>query len=126
MSFANYKAKGGGQLAFRLQIESAPYEPVSHRSLELTASDGRIRYSGLSSDGMTFAETPDLVKGRWASDGFRVTLPDVRKRWTELFTKNPTATTYLDDSAGDNEVTDVETTIPVKSTAGSRWSCSST
>lgn len=88
-------ATGSGQVNFRLQIEGFPFEPVTSRAMEGTATDGRIRYAGLAADRIELEERVDIVRAKWEPKGFRVTLVDRKARWTEAF-KIPTAVTYLD------------------------------
>jgi len=106
-----FLATGSGQLQFRLQIEGFPYEPVSSRAMESTATDGRIRYAGLDSSRIKLKETVDLVRAKWEPQGFRVELVDRAARWTEAL-KKPTAVTYLDATS----VTAAATTVNVKAT----------
>ena len=106
-----FLATGSGLLQFRLQIEGFPYEPVSSRAMESTATDGRIRYAGLDSSRIKLKETVDLVRAKWEPQGFRVELVDRNRQWTEAFRK-PTAVTYL----GDTALTAAATTVNVKAT----------
>ncbi len=89
-----FLATGSGLINFRLQIAGFPFEPVTDRDMESTATDGRIRYAGLDSSRIALKETVDLVLAHWEPQGFRVELVDRKARWTEAFRK-PTAVTYL-------------------------------
>lgn len=98
MSWTRIKATGSGQLHFRVQIEGFPYEPVSALDMEGTAGDDRIRYVGLQSRGIKLSERVDLPTAKWEPRGFRLTIADVNRRWTEAF-KAPTAVTWLSADA---------------------------
>ncbi|MCK5641821.1 MAG: hypothetical protein KAJ19_13545, partial [Gammaproteobacteria bacterium] len=95
MSWAQLLASGSGQVNFRLQIEGFPYEAVTSRAMEVTSTDGRIRYAGLDSSRFSLAERVDLVLAHWEPEGFRVQLVDRNRQWTEAF-RIPTAVTYMD------------------------------
>lgn len=112
MSWPNLIARGSGTVKFRVSIEGFPYEAVSSRDMETTAADGRIRYAGLDSSAFRFKERTDLVRAKWEPEGFRVTLVDRQRQWTEAF-RRPTATTYLDAVC-----THAATAMSVKATSG--------
>lgn len=94
MSWARTIVTGSGTLNFRIQIEGFPYEPVTDRAMEGASTDGRVRYAGLSSEGITIKERCDLVRAKWEPQGFRVTLVDRKRQWTEAF-RQPTKVTWL-------------------------------
>lgn len=113
MSWTRILARGWGSVAWRVSIDGLPFEAVSHRRMEGTASNGAERYLGLRSDGFRFGENVHLPTSAWDAQGMRISFVDIGHRWTELFNTTPTLVTYLtaDLSASG-------TTATVRSTAG--------
>lgn len=111
MSLTRVLSSGSGAVAWRMSIDGMPYEAVSHRGMEGTASDNRVRYVGLRSEGLRFSESVHLPLSKWEAQGQRITIVDVDQRWTELFCTVPQSVTYLADNAasGDSVITVLST-----------------
>lgn len=113
MTWARVLATGSGAISWRLSIDGCPVEAVSSKSMEGTGSDGRTRNGGLRSEDFRFNEAVDLVRAKYESQGFSVSIADVDRQWTAVFSRRARGLTYLEADADDTD-----TTLTVKSTAG--------
>lgn len=96
MSWTRTLATGHGKLSWRVSIDGLPFDFVSAVSMEDSSDgQGRARYVGLRSSGFKLSERVHLPTASWEPDGMRIKIADVNRRATELFTKRPTAVTYL-------------------------------
>lgn len=82
-------ATGSGALAFRLEIEGWPYQPVTDARLVATLSDGRLRVAGMQAQGITIGEDIDVVKATLDARGCTITIADVAGSPTYAFSKGP-------------------------------------
>lgn len=114
MSWTRTVATGSGLVSWRVSVDGWPYEFVSTRAMEGTFS-GRTRIVGLRSESIKISETVDIVRAKWEAQGFRVEVADVDGQVSQAF-RRPSAITYLAES--DGTLTDSDTSMTVKSTAG--------
>jgi hypothetical protein len=105
---------GSGKLAFRLVIEGAGYQPVTHHSMEQLLPDGRIRFVGLG-DSITWGEVTDPGRATTQWDGFDAQILDTERTLyaTKLFSWAPSGRRFLRA-----DMTASSTTMVLDSTAG--------
>lgn len=103
MTAARVRATGRGWWQARLSVAGWPYEAVTGRSLERTATDGRLRRVGFDLAGVRLEARADIARASLDTQGFRASLDDFRglrtdglrgRIWTDAF-RRPGAQTTL-------------------------------
>lgn len=99
MTVARVRETGRGYYQGRLAIDGLPYEAVTGRSMERTAADGRIRKMGLDLSTVTLQARADLARASIDSQGFRGTMRDIRRIWTQALRRPSLETALVADLA---------------------------
>jgi hypothetical protein len=103
MTVGRVRQVGRGYYQARLAVAGWPYEAVTGNALERTATDGRLRRTGLDLAGVILQARADIATARLDTQGFRAALDDLRRAkvdgtrgrvWTDAF-RRPQASTTL-------------------------------
>lgn len=107
MTWAQFIADGSGQLQFRLVIEGAPDQWVTHRSLAGSVGDGRTRRYGLVPSQIEINERAILQEAELELSGMTLTIAEGEDNAaTYAFARTPRTLAWLAEDVG---VTDPET-----------------
>lgn len=101
MTLSRLIATGRGKMPrVRLEIEGLSVQPVTHRSMEKSLSDGRSRVVGLRLDGVRIGARLDLAEGTIDGDGFTARMVDTKRSASMVaaFRQSPTRRTFLTGS----------------------------
>jgi len=97
------RATGRGWWQARLSVAGWPYEAVTGRPLERTATDGRLRRAGFDLSGVQLQARADIARATLDTQGFRAAIDDFRgvrtdgsrgRIWADAF-RRPSAQTTL-------------------------------